>query len=148
MKPFFTIIAFLILAFEQPTIAQTSAKGIADTTAQSGVVIHGDTRLALLEKGQGGGSTAITRKRGGSYNTRGFRVQIYSGTDRAKATQIKVDFIRRFPGTPSYLQFVSPQFRVKVGNFKSRQEAAEFYRQVNGTYSPCMIVPDNVMIRN
>ena len=80
------------------------------------------------------------------YTGKGFRVQIYSGNDREKAIMIKTEFMRRFPGTRTYLTYVSPSFRVKVGNYRSRNDASGMYREARGIYSPCVIVPDIITI--
>ncbi|MBL7718382.1 MAG: SPOR domain-containing protein [Flavipsychrobacter sp.] len=139
MKKLFYIVALLC-------VAQVSVAQEADTTVEvvaMNTVLHADPRLDILlkkSKGTGGGS--------GIYSGRGFRVQIYSGNDRAKATKIKVDFMRRFPHIQTYMTYVSPQFRVKVGDFKSREEAQDLYRQLSTLYNPCMIVPDIVVHRN
>ncbi|MFT4061588.1 MAG: SPOR domain-containing protein [Edaphocola sp.] len=78
--------------------------------------------------------------------TRGFRVQIYNGADRKKAQQIKLDFMRAFPGIGSYISYHNPQFRVRIGDFKSRKEAAILYRQLNKKFVPSMIVPDVIYV--
>ena len=131
-------LGLLLLCFVAPfyTLAQTG-----DT---AGVVMHEDPRLAILfmEKREKGFHSI----KGSIYSKRGFRVQIYSGPDRAIAMQRKVDFIRRFPDVPSYLSYIAPTFRLKVGNFKTRAEAYEFYQQVSELYSPSMIVPDIIVI--
>jgi len=102
----------------------------------SGVVVYADPRLAILTK----------KRPPAQYirSGRGFRVQIYSGSDRAKATEIKTDFMRRFPGIRTYMTYVQPQFRVKVGDYRTRQDAVKMYQQASSVYSPCMIVPDIV----
>ncbi len=111
-----------------------------DDAPAKGVVIHADSRLAVLTRKYRNVQLGVIR------SGQGYRVQIYNGNDRQKATSIKVDFMRRFPKTRTYLTYVQPQFRVKVGDFRSRAEAAEMYRQVNTLYNPCMIVPDIVVI--
>jgi hypothetical protein len=111
------------------------AQGDADSS--TGVVVHADPRLAVLLK-----KPTPT----GIYSSRGYRVQIYSGNDRGKATRIKIDFARRYPGVRTYMTYVQPQFRVKVGDYQTRQEAKKMYDQVSTLYTPCMIVPDFIVV--
>ena len=108
--------------------------------AKTGVTVHADPRLAILVRKYRNVQLGVIR------SGQGFRVQIYNGNDRQKATEIKVDFMRRFPNVRTYLTYVQPQFRVKVGDFRTRAEAGELYRQVSTLYNPCMIVPDIVVI--
>jgi hypothetical protein len=111
-----------------------------DSISGNGVVVHADPRLDILVKKYRNVQLGVIR------SGRGFRVQIYNGNDRNKATQTKIDFMQRFPGIPTYMTYVQPQFRVKVGDYRDRGEAAEMYRQVNMLYNPCMIVPDIIVI--
>ena len=82
------------------------------------------------------------------YNGKGFRVQIYSGPDREKAIYTKTEFMRHFPGIRTYITYTSPSFRVRVGNYRSRSDAAGMLREANSMYSPCVIVPDMITINS
>lgn len=110
----------------------------------SGVVVHADPRLAMLfVKKQESGYKGL---KGSIRSTRGFRVQIYNGNDRIVAQQRKVDFIRRYPNIRSYMSYIAPSYRVKVGDFKTRAEAYKLYQQISSLYTPSMVVPDIVEI--
>lgn len=76
------------------------------------------------------------------YKGTGYRVQIYNGTSRDEAMRIKAEFMHNYPGIHSYFSYVAPHYRVKVGDFRRREEAMALFREANGTYKPCMIVPD------
>lgn len=130
MKLRYILTLFFALGF-----VYCNAQGNYDTA--TGVVVHSDSRLAVLMKKSSGG---------GIYSGRGYRVQIYSGNDRARATKVKLDFARRFPSVRTYMTYVQPQFRVKVGDFRSRGEAQKMYEQVSTLYTPCMIVPDYIVV--
>jgi hypothetical protein len=111
-----------------------------ETEIPTGVIVHADPRLAVLERKHRNVQLGVIR------SGRGYRVQIYNGNDRSKATQIKVDFMRRFPGVRTYLTYVQPQFRVKVGDYRTHNEAEQMYNQVSRFYNPSMIVPDIIVI--
>ncbi|XZF16440.1 SPOR domain-containing protein [Chitinophagaceae bacterium MMS25-I14] len=116
---------------------QSQQTGVPDT---GGIVVHADPRLAMVTKNH------VIQPKAYIRSSRGFRVQIYNGNDRNSATQIKLDFMRRFPGVRTYMTYVQPQFLVKVGNYHTRAEAQKMYKQVSQLYNPCMIVPDIVEI--
>jgi len=80
------------------------------------------------------------------YSGKGFRVQIFNGQDRNKAMDVKLEFMRRYPGVRTYLTYMSPCFRVKVGNYRNRSDAEGMYREMKSMYGPCMIVPDIITI--
>lgn len=104
------------------------------------VNIHADSRLAVVT------SKTNTASRPFIGKIKGFRVQIYNGNDRRKASQIKLDFMKQFPGIRSYLAYNNPQFRVRVGDFRTRKEATELYNRLTAKFTPCMIVPDIVNV--
>ena len=92
---------------------------------------------------------SYTRQRGSGviYSGKGFRVQIYYGPDRAKAVQVKAEFMRTFPDVRTYLNYLSPTFRVKVGDYRNRSDAEGMLREARSIFGgPCMIVPDIITI--
>lgn len=99
------------------------------------------------ENGHAAGWTPLPHRKGRViYSGKGFRVQIYNGPDRDKAILVKTEFMRLYPGVRTYLTYMSPSFRVKVGDYRNRSDAAGMLREANSMYSPSMIVPDIVTI--
>src|SRR5690606_26325158 len=94
----------------------------------------------------GGSSANEVSGRTVPYRAKGVRIQIYSGPDRDKANQIKMSFMKNYPGIRAYLMYVAPNFRVRVGDFKSRSDAMELYNQLVNNFKSVMIVPDMVTI--
>lgn len=134
------ILLILLLASVSVTAQIEVTENIDAKEAVNGVIIHADPRLAILEKKHHNVHRGVIR------SGRGYRVQIYNGNDRVKATQIKIDFMRKFPGVRTYMTYVQPQFRVKVGDFRTRGDAQKLYEQVSSLYNPSMIVPDIIVI--
>ena len=134
------ILVILLLASVSAMAQIEVTENIDAKEIANGVVIHADPRLAILEKKHRNVQLGVIR------SGRGYRVQIYNGNDRTRATQTKIDFMRRFPGIRTYMTYVQPQFRVKVGDFRTRADAHKLYEQVSGLYNPSMIVPDIIVI--
>jgi hypothetical protein len=82
-----------------------------------------------------------------NYRGAGFRVQIYNGTNREEALRIKAEFMRNYPGIRTYFSYVSPHYRVKVGDFRRREDASGVFKEACSNYKPCMIVPDEIGIK-
>lgn len=139
MNARYYILAVFLLVKSTGALAQAGDEN-AQNTEQGGVIVHADPRLDIILKRQKNLLTGSIR------SGHGFRVQIYSGNDRVKAMQIKTDFMRRYPGVRTYLSYVQPQFRVKVGDYQTRADAEAMYDQTSQLYNPCMIVPDIIMI--
>ncbi len=76
----------------------------------------------------------------------GYRVQIYFGGVRQKAAEIKLDFTGKHPEISSYLTYLAPNFKVRVGDFRTRLEAQGFLKSIEGQYSTCFIVQDEIKL--
>lgn len=79
--------------------------------------------------------------------TNGFRLQIYfgSGTNaHAQATKIRTDFLSSHPESKAYLIFKSPDFKVLVGNFRTKNEALKMQKSLINQYPNAFIVADEI----
>lgn len=74
---------------------------------------------------------------------KGYRVQIFLG-DRASAETVRRNFLQQHPGTPAYLSYLAPNFRVRVGDLRDRV-SAEFLREsLKSEFPGLYIVPDDI----
>ncbi len=76
----------------------------------------------------------------------GFRIQIasLSGTNsKSNAFNLKEQVSNAFPEQQVYVIYDEPNFRVKVGDFRTRLEAYAFLQQLKPTH-PGTIVKDNI----
>ena len=76
----------------------------------------------------------------------GYRIQIYFGAVRQKASEVKLEFASRFPGVPAYLTYQQPNFKVRVGDYRSRFEAQKFLKEIDGQFPSTFIVPEDVKL--
>ncbi|PKQ60761.1 hypothetical protein BZG02_17990 [Labilibaculum filiforme] len=77
----------------------------------------------------------------------GYRIQIFSGrsTDREKAFKIKKEFQELFPEERAYVVYKAPDFRVSVGNFRSKIESIELYKACLKFFPNCYPVKTNIL---
>jgi hypothetical protein len=73
----------------------------------------------------------------------GFRVQIFLG-DRRTAEETKRTFLQKNPEVPAYLSWLAPNFRLRVGDFRTRLEAERLLRDLKTSYPGSYIVPDEI----
>jgi hypothetical protein len=78
--------------------------------------------------------------------TSGYRIQLYFGSERSKAAEIKTDFTNNFTNTPAYLIYQQPNFKIRVGDFKTRMEAFAFLESIKEFYTTSFIVPDEIKL--
>lgn len=111
----------------------------------SSVVIHKDARLDVLLKKQGDINTAI--KKANARTAKGYRLLVINTNKRDDAIAAKTKVYSNFPELKAYLVYQSPYFRLKVGNFKTREEAQQ-YQKTLGYYFPkgVFIIPDTIEV--
>ena len=108
-----------------------------DSTAPATLAVLKDPRVDKLILKQieiNEETTKETRK-----NMPGFRIQVINTTDRNKVFAAKAKVYQEFPDLKPYLLYQAPNYKLKVGNFKTQEEAEEMQRQLerlfpSGTY--------------
>lgn len=73
----------------------------------------------------------------------GFRVQVFLG-DRRTAEETKRAFLLKNPDTPAYLSWLAPNWRLRVGDCRTRLEAERLLRDLRATHPGSYIVPDEI----
>lgn len=110
------------------------------------VTIQKDPRISLLMKKQAQINEETTRDNRRSMP--GFRIQIINTTDRNNAIEAKTKMYQMYPELKAYLQYKSPYYRLKVGNFKSRQEAEDYQKSLSTDFqSTIFIVRDIIEVK-
>jgi hypothetical protein len=102
--------------------------------------IQSDPRIIELLKQE----AALNKKNG---TISGFRLQLYFGSGEkahAQATKIKTDFLASNPNVKTYLLFKSPDFIVRVGNFRTKSEALKMRKTLLFQYPNAFIVADDI----
>ena len=77
--------------------------------------------------------------------TDGYRLEIFfkSGTRaREFALQTKTDFLRKYPDVNAYISFLSPNFKVRVGDFRTKNEAIRLKNTIRRDYPNAFVVKD------
>lgn len=77
-------------------------------------------------------------------SSNGFRVQIFSGSDRKGAYAAQAKFQDKYPDTRTYLIYREPNFKVRVGDFRSRLEAEKLMQELRGTFTSLFIIEDKI----
>ena len=123
MKIFF--LSFLILL--------TGVSFAQNATDTSSVVIHKDPRIDVLLKKQADINAA--NKRAAARTARGYRLLVVSSNKREEAISAKTKVYTNFPELQAYLVYQTPYFKLKAGNFRTREEAKE-YQKLLSIYFP------------
>lgn len=69
----------------------------------------------------------------------GYRVQIYNGSKEACRRQ-RSKFLRYYPDWTAHTVYESPEYRVQVGDFRTRLEAQRFLNQIKDRFKGSFVV--------
>lgn len=75
----------------------------------------------------------------------GFRIRIYfdlGQKSRKQSEDVSAEFMQNYPGISVYRSYVSPYYKVSVGDFRTRDNALKLYHQLLKDYPKAFIVPE------
>jgi len=142
LKP---LVASVLLAFSLAARAQSP--GI--------VLLERDTLISILQEFRAENGinpdkarmlSLGKRDRDKRTKARGFRVQIFSGPNRQEAYAVQERFQKAYPGIDSYLTYYEPNYRVKVGDFRSRADANTFMNALRTQYSRVSVFTEDIWV--
>jgi hypothetical protein len=142
-------VVFLFVLFSSLGYAQTDTlrinSGLSGQTATlenflSKLQVKQDPRITdmLIRHNQ------INQKRNG---TDGYRLEIFFSSDtkaREQAVRVKNEFNLVFPDIASYMLFQTPNFKVRIGDFRNKSEALKAKAHIASKYPNAFIVKDNI----
>ena len=127
---------FMLIFLSAAASAQTKGKVVVARDPLFDTLL---AKRAMLNRG-GGSSSG-----GGAYTSNyGYRLQIYSGSNRNAAYAAQAKFNREFPEMRTYISYREPNFKVKAGDFRSRLEAEKMKAQLQSTFSAMFIVSERI----
>lgn len=121
------------------------------------VIVIKDTLITLMQQARMGtnistGNTASSNTTTTDRNSatrsiaRGFRVQIYSGSSRNDAYAEQARFQRMFRNIDTYVSYDEPNYRVKVGDFRSRSEAQELMQSLRNQFNNVFLFQEDIFV--
>ncbi|MCK4561993.1 MAG: SPOR domain-containing protein [Flavobacteriaceae bacterium] len=78
--------------------------------------------------------------------TKGYRIQLFYGSEKG-SYEVKNEFKLLFPDIPTKIVFSSPQWKVQVGNFKTRLEADKTLISIKKKYPSAIILATKIDLK-
>lgn len=137
-----TFFFFLIILSANQLFAQ-----FRDSANQNRVVVHQDYRMDLLAKRESEINTAILKEK--ARIGKGYRLMILNTYDRAYAMKIRGELLQKYPDQKTYMWFANPYIRIKFGNFKTKEDAEPYQREISKMMNGATIyfLPDNIEVK-
>lgn len=118
----------LLLACASFAFAQTTGKV---TVIKDPLIDSIIARRIALNKGVSANGTSIL--------VYGYRVQVFFGADRREAYDQQAKFKDLYPNLNTYLSYTQPNYKVRVGDFRSRAEAQKLLNDLRSVFSTLFI---------
>ncbi len=74
----------------------------------------------------------------------GFRIQIYFNENKSAALGQKAGFLSSYGEHKAYLDYMAPNYRVRVGNFRTKLEAEKLKQELLSRYPTCIVIKDMI----
>jgi len=110
-----------------------------NTTNKGKVMVHKDSRLENVTKFVGRQKESIEGTK-----IDGYRIQIFFNESRKIAQSQKASFMSVHGEHKSYLDYLAPNYRIRVGNFRTKLQAEKFKQELISVYPTCIVVKDKI----
>ncbi|RTL59555.1 MAG: SPOR domain-containing protein [Sphingobacteriales bacterium] len=114
-------------------------------TLANGIKVTKDARLDLLVTKQ----FEINERANKLKDNKGFRIMVLNTSNRDEALKAKSILLKNFPEQKPYLAYQPPYFKLKFGDFKTREDAADYQKKLK-VYFPTgglFIIPDKIEVK-
>jgi hypothetical protein len=119
----------------------STATGTAMVQAST-VVVHKDPRIDVLIKKKAAINKATTNV---ARTMRGYRLLVVNTNSRDEAIAAKTKVYTYFPELKAYLQYQSPYFKLRAGNFKTRGEAEKYRKAMASMFSKGVFIVNDII---
>lgn len=82
-----------------------------------------------------------------SKSVQGYRIRVFydnSPQARVRSESIAAYLRAQYPETGVYRSFESPNYKVTIGDFRTKDEALKIYNALKGTYPTAYIIKENI----
>lgn len=135
-----TVTLYILLFSSVVLSAQTDSTAIPtadwdywlrDTTGS--LVVHQEERITAL----------MDTLRNAEIPLEGYRIQLSFGR-KEEVNTIRTEFLQQYPNYGAYISWLQPNFRLRVGDFRTRLQAERFLRELREDYQGSYIVRDEI----
>jgi hypothetical protein len=117
--------------------------GLRGAAQDTTVVVTKDPRIDQLVKKQIEINEVSTRE--SRRFVQGYRIQVANSPDREKVLAAKTKVFEQFPDWKPYLLYQSPNYKLRVGNFKTQEEAQDAVKQLSRFFPSGLYIIQDVI---
>ena len=153
MKRFFLISVFALMAAiglqaqEVETVTPPPVSPLDSTLLGKDILTVIGPGVHIYQSGEVRQSLNQYVKDNASKTLTGYRIRVYydnSPQARTRSESIENTLLTQFPEHKVYRSFESPNYKVLLGNFRSKDEALRIFNMLKKTYPTAYIIKDNI----
>lgn len=77
----------------------------------------------------------------------GYRIQLYVGSERKLVDEAKVYIYQNYPNLNLYLTFSLPIYKLKIGDFITKNDAERLLNQLKGPFPDAITIPERIDVK-
>jgi len=135
-------LSFLLLSF---AVSAQNKKGTLEIVKDPMIDLLQQSRIVFnntpVEE-----NTEAKNEKGTRGTALGFRIQIFSGSSRNEAYAVQARFQQRYEDISTYITYTQPNYRVKVGDFRSRSEAESFMAELKKSFPSVFLFTEQIYV--
>lgn len=74
----------------------------------------------------------------------GFRIQLFFDSERGAVNSARSQFLSEFPRVDTYVEYNSPYYYLKVGDFRTRLEAEKIKAAIEAQFPTSFIIEEDI----
>lgn len=130
MKYLFTAYCILFTAY----FMKADDNDTLNVKAENNILFFKDPRVDVLQK-------IYSRKPAGPPKKL-VRVQVFQASARDQVFDAKAKFSARFPGIATFITYASPNFKLRAGEFATKDEAFKFLMQIKSMFPASFVIEE------
>lgn len=100
-----------------------------DSLNENKVIVFKDYRLDILAQKEAEVNTALLKTQ--ARLAPGYRLMVLNTSDKDYAFKVRTELLQKFPEQKPYMWFANPYIRLKFGNFRTKEEAEVYRKQIS-----------------
>jgi hypothetical protein len=110
-----------------------------NTATQGTIIVYKDARVAEITEFVGRNKESIEGTK-----IDGYRLQIFFAESKNEAQSQKAGFLTSHSEHKAYIDYLAPNYRVRVGNFRTKLQAEKFKQELISVYPTCIVLEDKI----
>ena len=122
-------------------LPKDTIKGVVKGEKKGKVNVKKDERIDKVSEEMSGGDANKPK-------IRGYRIQVVSSSTKSESDGARGRFVKLYPKHKTYINYKPPNYRLRVGNFRTKLDAEKFQNEIKELFPNTLIISDWIELPN